>query len=65
MRNHRGGITADVPTTLSAVKVYTQSELEGMTKSEIASLAEELGYDGVTTDLNKNAMVEAFLAAQL
>lgn len=43
---------------------YTQEELESMTKAQIAELAAELGYEGVTTNLTKAQMIEAFLAAQ-
>lgn len=35
-----------------------------MTKAKIATLASELGYEGVTSDLTKAEMITAFLAAQ-
>ena len=44
--------------------VYTQADLEPMTKAQIAELASELGYEGVTTSLTKAQMIEAFLTAQ-
>lgn len=44
--------------------VYTQANLESMTKAQIAELASELGYEGVTTNLTKAQMIEAFLTAQ-
>ena len=45
-------------------KKYTEEELNAMTKQEIADLATSLGYEGVTTTLNKEQMIEAFLAEQ-
>ena len=44
--------------------VYTQEELSEMTKAQIADLAAELGYEGVTTNLTKAQMIEAFLSQQ-
>ena len=35
-----------------------------MTKAQIADLAAELGYEGVTTNLTKAQMIEAFLTQQ-
>ena len=46
------------------VTTYTQADLESMTKAQIAELASELGYEGVTTNLTKAQMIEAFLTAQ-
>ena len=46
------------------VTTYTQADLESMTKAQIADLASELGYEGVTTNLTKAQMIEAFLTAQ-
>ena len=46
------------------VTTYTQADLELMTKAQIAELASELGYEGVTTNLTKAQMIEAFLTAQ-
>ena len=43
---------------------YTQEELEDMTKAQIADLAAELGYEGITTAMTKSQMIAAFLAAQ-
>ena len=43
---------------------YAQADLESMTKAQIAELASELGYEGVTTSLTKVQMIEAFLTAQ-
>lgn len=56
------GSTRSVTTT--AVYEYTQEELENMTKAQIADLAAELGYEGVTTNLTKTQMIEAFLSQQ-
>ena len=44
--------------------VYTQANLESMTKAQIVGLASELGYEGVSTSMTKAQMVEAFLTAQ-
>lgn len=44
--------------------VYTQEKLSEMTKAQIADLAAELGYEGVTTNLTKAQMIEAFLSQQ-
>lgn len=43
---------------------YTQEELENMTKAQIAELAEELGYEGISTSTTKAQMIAAFLSAQ-
>jgi len=51
-------------TRSAAVHVYTQSELEDLTKAQIAELAESLGYEGVTTNLTKAQMISAFLEQQ-
>lgn len=42
----------------------SQEELENLTKAQIAELAAELGYAGITTSMNKAEMITAFLAAQ-
>ena len=46
------------------VTTYTQADLESMTKAQIADLASELGYEGVSINLTKAQMIAAFLAAQ-
>ena len=51
------------PETSDSVK-YTQDELESMTKAQIADLAAELGYEGISTSQTKAQMIEAFLSAQ-
>lgn len=43
---------------------YSESELNSMTKAQIAELASGLGYAGITTSMTKAEMVAAFLAAQ-
>lgn len=43
--------------------VYTESELEGLTKSDIAELAASLGYT-VSTNDTKAEMIAAFLQQQ-
>lgn len=45
-------------------KVYTQEELEAMTKATIAQMAEVLGYTGIDMTMTKTEMITAFLAAQ-
>lgn len=44
--------------------MLSQSELEAMTKAQIAELAAEFGYSGITTTMTKAEMIAAFLAAQ-
>ena len=46
------------------MKVYTEEELNGMTKSTIAKMAEVLGYDSVDISDSKADMIAAFLEAQ-
>lgn len=53
-----------MPEPETDVVQYTQEELEAMTKAQIAALAAELGYEGVSTNLTKAQMIEAFLMAQ-
>ena len=43
---------------------YSEADLCAMTKAEIAALAVELGYEGITTSMTKSQMIAAFLAAQ-
>lgn len=43
---------------------YTQAELEGMTKSEIAEVAIQRGYDTVSEDETKAEMIADFLTEQ-
>lgn len=43
---------------------YSQSELEALTKAQIAALAAELGYEGISTSDTKAEMIAAFLEAQ-
>lgn len=45
-------------------KVYTQNELEAMTKATIAQMATVLGYTGIDMTMTKTEMITAFLAAQ-
>ena len=52
-----------MPTT-GGVHVYTQAELENMTKAQIAQIAMDRGYDTVSEDDLKAEMITAFLAAQ-
>lgn len=42
----------------------SEEELNAMTKAQIAALAEELGYNGISTSMTKAEMITAFLAAQ-
>ena len=42
--------------------IYSEAELNGLTKAELASLASELGIEGVTTSMTKTAMIETILA---
>ena len=35
-----------------------------MTKAQIAALAAELGYEGITTSMTKSEMIAAFLLLQ-
>lgn len=58
------GSTRSVMPEPEPVATYTQADLESMTKAQIAELASELGYEGVSTNLTKAQMIEAFLAAQ-
>ena len=44
--------------------VYSEADLNSMTKAEIADLAAALGFEGVTTSDTKAVMIEAFLIAQ-
>ncbi|MBR3348712.1 MAG: hypothetical protein IKG55_01400 [Solobacterium sp.] len=43
---------------------YSEEELNALTKAQIAALAAELGFEGVTTNLTKAEMIAAFLEAQ-
>ena len=45
-------------------KVYTQEELEAMTKATIVQMAEVLGYASIDMTMTKTEMITAFLAAQ-
>lgn len=42
----------------------SENELNALTKAQIAELAAELGYNGVSTSQTKAEMIAAFLAAQ-
>lgn len=42
----------------------SEAELNALTKAQIAALAEELGYNGISTSTTKAEMITAFLAAQ-
>jgi len=42
----------------------SRSELEALTKAQIAELAAELGYGGISTTQTKAEMITAFLAEQ-
>lgn len=42
----------------------SEEELNSLTKTQIAALAEELGYNGISTTSTKAEMITAFLAAQ-
>lgn len=42
----------------------SEAELNAMTKAQIAALAEELGYNGISTSMTKAEMIAAFLAVQ-
>lgn len=46
--------------------VYTQQQLEAMTKNQITTLAEDLKYtlEGITSSSTKAEIITAFLAAQ-
>lgn len=41
---------------------YSEEELNGLTKAQLASLASELGIEGVNTNQTKAVMVETILA---
>ena len=43
---------------------YSESELNALTKAQIAELAAGLGYEGITTSATKAEMIAAFLTAQ-
>lgn len=43
---------------------YSEEELNALTKAQIAALASELGYEGITTSMTKAEMIAAFLTAQ-
>ena len=55
-----GGVTADTDEDGS----YSESELQALTRSQILSLAQSLGYTSVKGNMSKTAMITAFLAAQ-
>jgi len=44
--------------------LYSAEELNALTKAQIADLASGLGYEGISTNLTKAQMIEAFLTAQ-
>ena len=43
---------------------FNEEELNALTKAQIAELAAELGYSGISTSMTKAGMITAFLAAQ-
>jgi hypothetical protein len=44
--------------------MYSEADLNAMTKAEIADLATALGYEGVSTADTKAVMIAAFIEAQ-
>ena len=58
---YSGGITALAGSYRGG---YSENELSAMTKAQIAELAVELGYEGITTSMTKAEMIAAFLEAQ-
>ncbi len=44
--------------------MYSESDLNAMTKAEIEALAVALGYEGVNASDNKATMIMAFMDAQ-
>lgn len=42
---------------------YSEEELNGLTKAQLASLASELGIEGVNSSQTKAVMVETILAS--
>lgn len=53
-------------TVMETDGVYTQQQLEAMTKNQITTLAEDLNYtlEGITSSSTKAEIITAFLAAQ-
>lgn len=41
---------------------YSEAELNALTKTQLASLASELGIEGVNTSQTKTVMIETILA---